>query len=127
MRSFARDTGGWAQHGGNVLGLTAQIVAAYVGHSEVAAEALPALIQSVHGSLSMVETLVVSGLHNPGIPSSARFHSRRCWPTSTSGFRGERHPGALTKQVTACSRHHPLHSSYPMEQAIGHGRAATHP
>ena len=40
----------------DVLGLTAQIVAAHVGHNEVTADALPALIQSVYRSLSTVQT-----------------------------------------------------------------------
>ncbi|RYF42129.1 MAG: MucR family transcriptional regulator [Cytophagaceae bacterium] len=40
----------------DVLGLTAQIVAAHIGHNQVAADTLPALIQSVYQSLSTVET-----------------------------------------------------------------------
>ena len=40
----------------DVLGLTAQIVAAHIGHNQVATDALPALIQSVYQSLSTVET-----------------------------------------------------------------------
>lgn len=40
----------------DVLGLTAQIVAAHIGHNQVAADALPALIQSVYQSLSTAET-----------------------------------------------------------------------
>ena len=39
----------------NVLGLTAQIVAAHISHNQVTAEALPALIQSIYQSLSTVE------------------------------------------------------------------------
>ena len=40
----------------NVLELTAKIVAAHVGHNQVAAEALPQLIQSVHRSLAAAGT-----------------------------------------------------------------------
>ena len=38
----------------DVLGLTAKIISAHVGNNQVAADALPALIQSVHRSLATV-------------------------------------------------------------------------
>ena len=40
----------------DVLGLTAQIISAHVGNNQVAADALPQLIQSVHRSLTTAGT-----------------------------------------------------------------------
>src|SRR5690349_425174 len=41
----------------DVLGLTAQIVSAHIGKNQVAAEALPTLIQSVYRSLATAGTV----------------------------------------------------------------------
>ena len=45
----------------DVLGLTAQIISAHVGNNQVAANALPALIQSVHRSLVTVNVADAAG------------------------------------------------------------------
>ena len=53
----------------NVLGLTAKIVSAHVGHNQVAAEALPELIQSVHRSLAMAGTAEPATAPAPPTPA----------------------------------------------------------
>lgn len=53
----------------NVLGLTAKIVAAHVGHNQVAAEALPELIQSVHRSLAAAGTADPAAAPAPSTPA----------------------------------------------------------
>jgi predicted transcriptional regulator len=45
----------------DVLGLTAKIISAHVGNNQVAANALPALIQSVHRSLVTVNVADAAG------------------------------------------------------------------
>ena len=53
----------------NVLGLTAKIVAAHVGHNQVAADALPGLIQSVHRSLTAAGTAEPAAAPAPLTPA----------------------------------------------------------
>lgn len=53
----------------NVLGLTAQIVAAHIGKNQVVAEALPALIQSVYRSLASAATAEPApAVQEPAVP-----------------------------------------------------------
>ena len=53
----------------NVLGLTAKIVSAHVGHNQVAADALPELIQSVHRSLATAGTAApAAAVPTPAVP-----------------------------------------------------------
>ncbi len=56
----------------NVLGLTAKIVSAHVGNNQVAADALPELIQSVHRSLATAGTVATAeptpALLTPAVP-----------------------------------------------------------
>ena len=53
----------------DVLGLTARIVAAHVGHNQVAADALPGLIQSVHRSLAAAGTTEPAPASAPPTPA----------------------------------------------------------
>ncbi len=54
---------------GHLLELTTQIVAAHVGHNEVASDALPELIRRVHASLAGVRNpAVVAEKPQPAVP-----------------------------------------------------------
>lgn len=51
--------------GGDILALTAQIVAAHVAHNATSASALPALIQEVHRTLTGISTASVPTAKRP--------------------------------------------------------------
>ena len=55
---------------GDILGLTADIVAAHLSHNELTAEQLPTLIQSVYRALSTVDVPEVEQVatHSPAVP-----------------------------------------------------------
>jgi predicted transcriptional regulator len=55
--------------GADLLGLTAQIVAAHIGKNEVAAEALPSLIQTVYRSLATAGKIEAApAVQEPAVP-----------------------------------------------------------
>ena len=53
----------------DVLGLTARIISAHVGNNQVAADALPQLIQSVHRSLATAGTAEPAAAPAPLTPA----------------------------------------------------------
>jgi predicted transcriptional regulator len=55
--------------GANVLGLTAQIVSAHIGKNQMAADALPSLIQAVYRSLSTAgDVEAAPAAQTPAVP-----------------------------------------------------------